>query len=339
MRNLRMTKDMLDCKGKFVFGSNWMLSCWFGRGSSKQQILQKKSNMSPTAFDQNYGGKWTGSADGALVSANRLAACRKLDTPRVESTNDADEYYVGVDVARSQKSGNNQSSIVIGRVNRDQRNNRINTVDIVNVLNISNMLNFTSQAIIIKRTSAAYNAKMTIVDGNGLGTGLIDELLKDNIDPVTGAVYPCWDTINTDNEPEHKGAPKCLYDIKAQGAQSRIISIFIDMVNSGKLNLLQKKPEQEFTDKDRIEYETNVLPFVQTELLFEEIANLKLKHNSNGSLSVEKVVRKIDKDRFSALAYLLYYIVEFTSLIKKRDYLDTAHAIRFRAPKKRTSSF
>lgn len=51
---------------------------------------------------------------------------------------------------------------------------------------------------------------------------------------------------------------------------------------------------------------------MQTELLFIEISNLKLKQNSN-NLSVEKVVRKIDKDRFSATAYCIFYIMEFTN--------------------------
>jgi ribonucleoside-diphosphate reductase alpha chain len=63
--------------------------------------------------------------------------------------------------------------------------------------------------------------------------------------------------------------------------------------------------------------ELNVLPYVQTDLLFEEIANLKLKHMTNGALSVEKVVKKVDKDRFSALSYLIFYITEYCSAIKE----------------------
>ena len=51
------------------------------------------------------------------------------------------------------------------------------------------------------------------------------------------------------------------------------------------------------------------MPFVQEELFFQEVGNLKLIQNGK-NLSVEKVVNKFDKDRFSAVAYLLYYIVK-----------------------------
>ena len=44
------------------------------------------------------------------------------------------------------------------------------------------------------------------------------------------------------------------------------------------------------------EYIEKVLPYVQTDFLFEEIANLKLKILSNGGLTVEKIVKKIKNE-------------------------------------------
>lgn len=332
-RNIDMIADMVDLKGKIVLGSDWRLSCWYGRGSTKNQILAKKRTTSPIAFDQNYGGKWTGSSDNALINISRLMSCRTLTAPMLESSKAGEEFYIAVDVARSQNTNNNQSSIIVGRVNRNADTNRIKTIDIVNVINVPNIYNFTTQASIIKKTFYAYNAKMAIVDGNGLGSGLIDELLKNTIDPTTHEKLGCWNTVNTDNIPEEKNAESCLFDLKAQGIQTRIITTFIDMVDSGKLRLLAKKQEQDFSDKERQDFKRNVLPFVQTDLLFEEISNLKLKHGNNGALSVEKVVRKIDKDRFSALVYLLYYINEYTSVIKpKFDIEQISSLFRFRQP-------
>lgn len=46
-------------------------------------------------------------------------------------------------------------------------------------------------------------------------------------------------------------------------------------------------------------------------MLFEEIANLKLKHLNNGGVTIEKVVNKLDKDRVSATIYVLWLINEF----------------------------
>lgn len=318
-RSLQMYDDMLDLKGQIVLGSSWMLPCWYNRGSNKSQILHKRKNMSPIAFAQNYEQEWVGSSDGSLVDINKLMNCRVLTKPMICKNKGSEEFYLGVDVARSQKASNNQSSIVVGRVIRNKETNRILSIDIPNVISISNAMNFTAQACLVKKVKNSFDAKVVIVDGNGLGAGLIDELLKCSYDPITKEYLGCWDTINTDNVPEVKNAEKCLFDMKAQSFQSKVIADFIDAVEGGKLQLLYKKQEMDFSIKDKENMELNVLPFVQTDLLFEEIANLKLKHLPSGALSVEKVVKKLDKDRWSALAYLIFYITEYCNQIRQSN--------------------
>lgn len=319
-RCLRMYLGMVNLSGEMVLGSSWFLACWYGRGSTKSQILKKKKEMSPIAFAQNYESKWVGSTDGALVDINKLMNCRTLTTPMICANRHDEEFYIGVDVARSESKTNNQSSIVVGRVVRNKETNRIVSIEIPNIISMSNTLNFTTQACEVKKVKRDFGAKMVIVDGNGLGAGLVDELLKESYDPITNEYLGCWDTVNTDNQPEVSDAEKCLFDMKAQGHQSKILTNFIDVVMSGKLRLLVKKQDSEFTIKDRENVELNILPYVQTDLLFEEIANLKLKQNSNGTLSIEKVVRKLDKDRFSAISYLIHYIIEYTSFIQKNTF-------------------
>lgn len=317
-RSVDMYDNMCELKGQIVLGSNWMLPCWYGRGSNKSQILRKKSTSSPIAFAQNYEQEWVGSADGALVDINKLMNCRTLTTPMVNYNKMDEEFYLGVDVARSQKASNNQSSIAIGRVIRNKESNRIISIEVPNIMTVSNAMNFSAQACLVKKVKKDFLAKAVIVDGNGLGAGLIDELLKESYDPVNGQYLGCWNTMNTDNQPETKDAEKCLFDMKAQHFQSKVVADFIDAVESGKLKLLEKRQDADFTVKDKQNMELNVLPYVQTDLLFEEIANLKLKHMNNGALSVEKVVKKVDKDRFSALSYLIFYITEYCSAIKPK---------------------
>lgn len=307
-RSLQMIQDMRDLKGKIVLGSDWMLGCWYGRGSSKSKILQKKADSSPIAFDMNYGGNWVGSATGALVNINRLMSCRTLTEPTLAAANDTDEYYLAMDVARSQNRANNQSSIAVGKVLRGN-DGKIESIHLVNLIHVSNMLNFATQACIVKRLRKRYNARIVIVDGNGLGTGLIDELMKETYDPKTGEAYPAWDTINTTAVPETAKAEQCLYDLKAQSDQTRILSNFIDMIDSGKFRFLESRNGGDFSIKDTDDLNSLVMPFVQQELFFQEVGNLKLIQNGK-NLSVEKVVNKFDKDRFSAVAYLLYYIVK-----------------------------
>lgn len=331
-RSVNMYNNMINLKGDIVLGSNWMLPCWFSRGSNKSQILEKKRTMSPISFAQNYEQEWVGSSDGALVDINNLLRCRVLETAECFSNDNNSEYYIGVDVARSQNTNNNQSSVVVGKIDRDKFDNRIKHIDIPFVMNIPNIMNFKNQAIEVKRIKKAFNAKMVIIDGNVIGSGLVDELLKPSYDPVTNDYLGCWDTVNTDNKPEEKGAEKCLYDLKAQGINAKIITYFMDYVNSGILRLLKKK-ENTFYELEKYKSMDSIMPFLQTDLLVEEISNLKIKHISGGGISVEQLVKKIDKDRYSALAYMLWYVHEFESKIKIKSQNTNASLLEFRKPK------
>ena len=333
-RSVRMVNGMRNLTGDIVLGSSWRLPCYYGRGSSKTQILKKKRNSNPIFFAQNYEQKWVGCADNALVDVNKLMATRTLEEPVLEAQRETDEYYIGVDVARSENTNNNQSAIVVIKVIRNPVNKRVAELQVVNVLGVTNKMNFKNQACMIKKLKNQYHAKMVIVDGNGLGSGLVDQLLLDSYDEITGNYIGCFDTINTDNKPENPNAEKCLFDMKAQGYQTKVVSYFINAVDSGMLKMLIRKQEQDFTDKEREFYDRNVLPFVNTELLFMEIANLKLKVMTGNNLTVEKVVKKIDKDKFSALSYCIFYILEFTNQERIRPSFDpSALASLSRKPK------
>jgi ribonucleoside-diphosphate reductase alpha chain len=137
----------------------------------------------------------------------------------------------------------------------------------------------------------------------------------------------CWNTINTEAQPEINEAERCLYDLKPQSANSDIIVAFIDMVESGKLRLLEKKQDADYSLFDRENYIENVVPFVQTDFLIEEIANLQLKALPSGKVTTERVIKKYNRDRFSALAYVLWYIKTFEDTV----YQDNENDLEFLA--------
>lgn len=321
-RLLSTVDEMEQLNGKIVIGSNWMLPCWYGRGSSKSQILNKKKSMSIVAFNMNYEQTWSGASEGALVNINKLLCCRVLVKP--SKITDSDEIFMGVDVARSQKTSNNQSSIVVGRVKRNSDGSRIVAIEIIDIINVPNIYNFNKQAIRVKQAQKQYHAKMVICDGNGLGAGLIDALLTETIDPVTGENLGCWDTINDDNEPEIPNSPKILYNLKAQSCQNEIVTTFIDYVESAKLKLLERKLETDFTESEWANSENLIRPYIETDAFIEEAANLKMKHLANGGITIERVARKVDKDRVSALIYMLWYVEKFAKDISiDKEYEST----------------
>ena len=307
-RVINMIKGMANLEGDIVCGAGWQLPCYYGRGSTKDVIIKRKRNSTPIFFDQNYNSVWTGNGDSAIVDIRKLLKSRVLEEAVIESEDR--EIYMGVDVARSQDTSNNQTSIVILEVIRNNKQ-RIKHIDVVNLINISNAMSFTEQAIAIKRLKTQYNAKFCALDRNGLGVGLCDELRKEHKDPLSGEIYKCWKAINSDAMPDKNDFELCLYEIVATATNNDIIVNFMNMFESGKIRLLVKKQNSDYSMQDNENIEQTKIPFVQTDFLVGEISNLKLKHMNNGKLSVEKVVKRMNKDRFSALAYGLYYINEF----------------------------
>ena len=190
---------------------------------------------------------------------------------------------------------------------------------LVNIIEVSGNLNFTAQAIEVKKAKKKYNARVICIDTNGLGIGLHDELLKVNVDPTTGEEYPSWNTLNTDVVPEQEGAERCIYDLKPQSSNTQIITSFIDFVDSGKLRLLIQKAKSEYSLEDLENRRGNVLPFLLTDNLIEEITNLKLEVQPGGKLSIKQISKKYDKDKFSALQYVLWYIKTFEESVAKAE--------------------
>lgn len=117
--------------------------------------------------------------------------------------------------------------------------------------------------------------------------------------------------MNTEQESEDPYAPEYVYALKSQATNHDIIINFINMVEGGKLQLLEKRTDNSYEVNDIEHIKKEVLPFASTDSLLEEIANLKLKEVGNGKMTVTRQTRSIDKDKFSSLSYNLYFISEY----------------------------
>lgn len=79
---------------------------------------------------------------------------------------------------------------------------------------------FEDQAIKIKKLFYAYKAKTVVIDGNGLGTGLMDYMVKTQVIPETDEIYPDFGVMN-DEDGEYKRFRTdhteydAIYEIKA----------------------------------------------------------------------------------------------------------------------------
>lgn len=321
IRLINMIDDMANLKGKIVIGASWELPCHYGRGETRSQILAKKDDptTSSVAFAQNYESKWVGATDGALVSINKLLELRTVPTASIQPRKNR-EYFIGADIARSQSNNNNKSAFVVIEVERSN-NGKIKTATVCNIFVPPNGTTFNEQAMFLKRLDKHYGCKVTTIDANGIGQGVLEELMKETIDPLLNDPYESWDTINTDEIPQNNGSPKKIYSLKAQGIQTDIVTNFIDFVESGRLRLLVPSKSIDFADKMKNNKDASQIKAAhfQTDQLIDQIANLKLVQKTGGKLSVEQVAKKTDKDIWAALAYILYYLKYYEDNKKEDD--------------------
>ena len=313
-------RNMIELEGKIFLGSSWMLPCFYRRGPSKEIMLQKREEINPIAFAQNYSSHWVGNSDGQLVDIQKLLDTRILPTPEFSNQNFS-EYCLGIDVARSLKAGNNISSVAVIKIVRNE-DLKIKQLHLVNIYEISGNKNFEEQAAIIKEIQSKFNAKAVCVDSNGLGIGLLDYLGKKSYNLETGEPYEAWKTMNSDFTASEPDANPIVFDLKPQSANNAIIVNFIGMVDGGKLKMLVKKANEDYSLDSYDNQAEDVLPYVLTDLLVDEIANLKMKTLPSGQLTIDRVISRMGKDKFSALAYGLWYAKTFEDAEYIQDDLD-----------------
>lgn len=309
IRTLNFVNDMAECKGAFVFGADWELPVHFGLLTKKFVMdIKQDETTSAVSFLQNFCSIWVGAGESAIVNMDKVQMLR-FDTlkPHLKREGNA-EYVISLDVARSQSQNNNQSAFVVLKIVRS-KNGNVRGAELVNILIPPNGLNFREQTIILKKLQRFYDAKMCVVDANGVGKGIVDECLFETEDGETGEVLDCWDCINLDLTPAVPNSPKLLYALNASGINNAIIVNFWDYIEGGKLKFLVSERNAKINPKvDESERIQLMTAHMNTDRLMEELSNLKVEKTNSGAFTVKQVTKKIDKDIYSALVYGIYYI-------------------------------
>jgi hypothetical protein len=186
---------------------------------------------------------------------------------------------------------------------------------------------FNDQAVRIKELNNLYMPKEIVIDGNGLGIGLVDQLIMTNTDPKTGADYG---PIGVSNDEEYlkrqdPTVEKVLFVLKTSASDAGLIhsNCYVQLSSSRvtflaperlvRNKLMATKKGQKMNLLQRKQF---LLPYEMTSRLFDELANLKIKPKPNG-FDVEQITRRIHKDRFSALEYGLWRIKYYEDLWTK----------------------
>lgn len=289
--------------------------------------LKMDGTFNESSFDREYESKWSGTVEDAFFNAEIFDRNRILNQPEYEASGRNSKlasYVLAVDIGRK----GCDSVICVFKVTPQSQGGSIKSL--VNLYTLSDE-HFEDQTIKLKKLYYKYNADRIVIDGNGLGIGLIDYMVKTQIDPETNEIFPDFGVVNDDDlfYKKYKTSNTVLdamYIIKANAplnteahaiAKSQLASgkvKFLIDERVAKNKLLAKKKGQTMTPEQRAE---ELKPFTLTSILKEEMMNLR-EETEGVNIILKQANKSIRKDKFSAFEYGLYYLKLEEDKKKKR---------------------
>ena len=312
-----LCRSVVRPKDAIVLGGSWRVPVIFGLlDKNFVRDLKMDGTFNEDSFEREYESKWTGDIESAFFSSDRFDKQRKINMPEWKYSNKTskDGYYVmGVDVGRFGCT----TEVVIIKVTPGAGD--IPRKRIVNIYSFDEE-HFGLQALKLKRIFQQYKCRVAVIDGNGLGAGLVDMLTMDTVDPDTGETLYNWGVMN-DEDNKYRNMrtddtiTDAMYIMKAnQVLNSEMYAYCQTEINSGRVNflvdesiaknkLLSQAQGKKMSQSQRADY---LMPFVQTSILKDQMLNL-IYENDGAHIILKQASKKIKKDKFSALIYGLYY--------------------------------
>ena len=284
--------------------------------------LKLDPSFNETSFATEYLSLWQGASQESWFNFDKLTKYRKIKNPenkaKISRATQNQFYLISVDVGRL----NDQTVACVFRVNVDNQGRYWATLVNIKVLaRTAETKTFSQQAIDVKKLIRDFHPREVVIDTNGLGVGLADEMIKPQYDDM-GQFYPAYAFSNDENyyTIQPKEAEKILYGIKANGPlNSKIHGNAYARLNSGMVRFLIKEQEaksallatktgQKMSVYQRVE---RIMPHEMTTKLFDEMANLRLKRTGNQTdIVLEQINARYPKDKYSSFAYGLWRIKE-----------------------------
>ena len=312
-----LVQMLIEPDKAFVMGGTWRIPVAIGlQPKNFINDLKKDSTFNEASFGREYESKWSGTVEDAFFDGEKFDRNRILQKPENEwsGRSSSQAYYIlSVDVGRK----GCQSVICVFKVTPQPQGTSIK--NLVNIYTIEDG-HFEDQAIKIKKLFYKYKARRVVIDGNGLGIGLLDYMIKSQVDG-SGDYYPPFGIYNDDENFYKKfrtndTEDEAIYIIKANAPiNTEAYSIVQSQIESGKVKflieekiaknkLLGTKVGQAMSPEQRNEY---LIPYKLTSILKEEMLNLR-EENEGINIILRQANKSVKKDKFSALCYGLYYI-------------------------------
>ena len=327
-----LIQQIIEPSEAVVLGGTWRIPV-LEELLSKSFIEELKldGTYNDASFAREYESEWSGDAENAFFSSEKFDKHRVLLQPEYEYSGRSSKsaYYVlGVDVGRKDCT----TECMVFKVTPQAQGSSLKTL--VNIYTWE-AEHFGIQAINIKKLFYKYKARTVAIDANGLGAGLVDFMLIDQVDPETGDILPNFGVGGATWENWEKDFKKyktpdteldAMYLIKANApinteahtyVQTQLASGKIKFLideSQAKSKLMGTKMGQAMSADKRADY---LKPFTLTTILREQMLNL-VEENEGVNILLKQSSKGIKKDKFSAFEYGLYYIKQEEDRKKKR---------------------
>lgn len=334
---------------QFVCGFPYQLAIEEGR-LDPEKVLEEmeSSDFNEATWMMEMCAEWYGSDDDAFFDSQSISKNRKIQYPMVPERiatilPNASEIKItpkpngsyrilSADIAlmSSRKNNNDATAIFINQMTPTKAGRYISNIVYSETYE---GLRTDDQALIIRKLFDEYNCDYLVLDCQGLGLGIFDCLTKDLPDPETGEIYPaisCCNNAEMASRCVVPGADKVIWAVKAS-AQFNSDAAFLlrEGFRSGRVRLLYTELESReilsgikgFKKLSESKQAQLRLPYIQTDLLFDEL--IKLQHEeSSGKVKIfEKSGMR--KDRYSSLSYNYYVATQLEGKLNKRSALNS----------------
>lgn len=326
-----LIKMIINPKSAWVMGLDYRVPVIEGiYPASFVRDIKTDATMNEQLFAREYLSIFTAENDESWFNFTKLNIHRKIVNAEWQNKikgemTDSEFYTISIDVGRIH---DNTAVIVFkNRVTKNKIKSKIVNVIVLGRAKVTKQ--FKQQVIDMKKIIKAFKPKEVVIDTNGLGVAIADEMILTQTDR-DGTVYGPLGFFNDDDykKIQPPDAPRILYSFKANhkinsemfgNCYSRIDSGLVDFLikeQEARSKLLSTKKGQAMSVEQKTKF---LMPYEMTTKLFEEMGNLRLKRSGTGlDIVLEPINSRFPDDRFSSMCIGLRRIKEIEDELNKK---------------------
>lgn len=284
------------------------------------QQMKLAPTFNENDFAREFLSIYTSESQDSWFNFNQLNRHRRIVNAEwaAKNVNRGEQFYLlSVDVGRL----HDQTVCTVFRVNTGSGSYKSTIVNIITLGRTPETRPFSIQVRDLKKIISAFNPKEIVVDINGLGIAIADEIIRPHWDEQNAYLEPLGFFNSEDyRKIQPYDAPQIVYGMKATAPlNSQMYGNAYARINAGQVDFLIKEQEarrkllatkkgQRMSTENKVQ---RLMPYEMTTKLFEEMGNLRLKRTGSGlDIVLEQINTRFPKDKFSSMIMGLWRIKE-----------------------------